>query len=242
MIMIQFLHMSWYHRQKMFKWDFVWGWSWYFYPKIVFGVNTLGLSPKSQNAKRMIKSPQPPYPARWGINHSNIKIKAAFIINIDTEKRIVGFSAIFAPKSTLTHAPAIFAPTSHDSFRQTAACCNSSFIKISIENKCHSFIYSCFKNQKHFSCKSLPWADTLSIMKNSAVASSFTWLICTSQSDKKSLIRHHHHQVPFFRRIIVLIRRSLGTVKKNMVIIMTWYLGRDNFRASKTFSESTIIA
>ena len=90
----------------------VWGWSWYLYPKILFGVNTLGLCPKSQNAKRMIKSPQPPYPARWGINHSNIKIKTAFIINIDTEKRIVSLSAIFAPKSTLGHVPAIFAPKS----------------------------------------------------------------------------------------------------------------------------------
>ena len=46
--------------------------------------------------------------------------------------------------------------------------------------------------------------DALSIMKNSAVACSFTLVFCTSQSDKKSLIRHHHHQVPFLRRIIVL--------------------------------------
>ena len=59
-------------------------------------------------------------------------------------------------------------------------------------NRCHELSHSPIQ------------LDALSIMKNSAVACSFTLVFCTSQSDKKSLIRHHHHQVLFFRRIIVL--------------------------------------
>ena len=59
-------------------------------------------------------------------------------------------------------------------------------------NRCHGLSHSPIQ------------LDTLAIMKNSAVACSFKLLFCTSESDKKSLIKHHHHQVPFLRRIIVL--------------------------------------
>ena len=60
-------------------------------------------------------------------------------------------------------------------------------------NRCHELSHSPIQ------------LDALSIMKNSAVACSFTLVFCTSQSDKKSLIRHHHHQMPFFGRIIMLL-------------------------------------
>jgi len=59
-------------------------------------------------------------------------------------------------------------------------------------NRCHELSHSPIQ------------LDALSIMKNSAFVCSFTLVFCTSQSDKKSLIRHHYHQVPFFGRIIVL--------------------------------------
>ena len=59
-------------------------------------------------------------------------------------------------------------------------------------------------NRCHEPSYSLIQFDALLIIRNSAVACSFTLLTCTSQSDKKSFMRRHHHQLPFFRRKVVL--------------------------------------
>ena len=77
------------------------------------------------------------------------------------------------------------------------------FFHLFLLHKPEAFFHA---NRCHELSHSLIQLDALSIMKNSAVACSFRLAFCTSQSDKKSLIRHHHHQVPFFRRIIVLFR------------------------------------
>ena len=90
------------------------------------------------------------------------------------------------------------------------------FLKLSLKIRIILLFILASQTRSIFSCKCchepshLPiQLDVLSIMKNSAIACSFTLLICISESDKKSLIRHHHHQVPFFRRIIVLFDELL---------------------------------
>ena len=73
--------------------------------QIISGIIEVGPCSK---VKRMIKSPQPPYLARWGIKHSNITIKIAFINNIVNEKEIVGLCSCHIcpekhPKSRSRH-------------------------------------------------------------------------------------------------------------------------------------------
>ena len=107
-------------------------------------------------------------------------------------------------------------------FRQSLACCNSSFIEILIENKDYSFIYSCFTIQKHFFMQMLPWAVTFAhptwrtINYEEFCSCLFVYISLLYLSIRqKSLIRHHHHhQVPFFRRIIVLFMEKSSIFKK----------------------------